>query len=125
MASFGTFLGAGLGAAIGFLAAPATGGASLALASAALGGLSGGLAGKSADQSRKSGREGRRALESERQATAQDRQRLEAENRRLDNLRKRESDRLESARIRGIRGRSRRPGFLADSGDSGERSVLG
>ena len=125
MAKIGTILGAGLGAAIGFLAAPATGGASLALVGAAAGALSGGLAGNSADSSRRTNREGRRALASETAATNRDRARLESERSGTEGRQKREQGRLEAARIRGIRGRSRRPGFLADAGESGQRSVLG
>jgi hypothetical protein len=50
---------------------------------------------------------------------------MESERARIEGRQKREQQKLEAARIRGIRGRTRRPGFLSDASDDGSRSMLG
>lgn len=71
-----------------------------------------------------------RLIAAERAAVEQDRQRIMADRAEIDQRKQREKTKLEAARIRSIRGRSRRPGFLQDSGEgsvsgSEQRGTLG
>lgn len=121
MARIGRLIGAALGAGIGFLAAPLTGGASLAIATGA---LSGGLIGHSADESRRANRIARAAANEQLAFDRSERSRLASERARIEAQTDRERRRVEAGLARSLRRRLRGPGFQ-ESANAGQSEVLG